>query len=275
MEQLTEAQKQVLAVFLAVGLLYVFARIAYEYFAKERFTWFNVLHPVRQISASERNFISSFLLPYEQFNANQRKTFLKRFAWFKSKKPFVFYGNKEHREQIKSYVAASAILLTMGMRSFRFEKSISRIIIYPNKYYSKISRNHHIGEYNPNLRILVFSAEDLEKGFKIPNDNRNLGIHEVAHALMFEAGKATTWEARRFKVGLIRLRKLFDKPEFQERLLHSDYFRDYGKTNFAEFFAVMIENFVESPQAFRSNFPALYETVQRMLNFDFDKPNES
>nr|WP_299385797.1 zinc-dependent peptidase [Allomuricauda sp.] len=272
MEQLTETQKQILAVFLAVGLLYVFVKIAYEHFVKERFTVFNVLHPVRRISSTDRIFIASFLLPYENFSVDQRRVFLRRFAWFKSKKPFVFYGDIQNRDHIKSYVAASAILLTMGMGNFRFERSISRIIIYPNKYYSKIARNHHVGEYNPNLKILVFSAEDLEKGFTIPNDNVNLGIHEVAHALMFEAGKSSTWDAKRFRVGLIKLRKMFDEPEFQDRLSHSDYFREYAKTNFVEFFAVMAENYVESPQIFKKTFPGLFDTVRRMLNFDFDAP---
>ncbi len=273
MGQLSETEKQILAVLLAVGLLYVFAKVAYEHFTKERFTLFNVLHPVGRITAAERNFIASFLLPYAHFNANQRRVFLKRFAWFKSKKPFVFYGAIENKEQIKSYVAASAILLTMGMRRFRFENSISRIVIYPSKYYSRIARNHHIGEYNPGLKILVFSAEDLKKGFRIPNDNLNLGIHEVAHALLFDTGNSSNWEARRFRAGLIKIRKLFENPEFQEKLSHSGYFRDYGKTNFVEFIAVATENYVESPQEFRSNFPGLYEIVRRMLNFDYNDPS--
>lgn len=272
MGQLSEAEKQILAVILAVGLLYVLSKVLYEHFTQERFTFFNVFHPVRRISAHERNFISSFLLPYRQFNSYQRKRFLKRFAWFKSKKPFVFYGDIENREQIKSYVAASAILLTMGMKDFRFERSISRVIIYPNTYYSRIGKNHHIGEYNPRLKILVFSAEDLAKGFMIPNDNINLGVHEAAHALLFESGNSSTWEARRFKVGLLKIRRLFDDSKFQEKLTHSGYFRDYGKTNFIEFVAVATESFVESPQVFVQKFPELYEVVRRMLNMDFNDP---
>ncbi|MEX0363182.1 MAG: zinc-dependent peptidase [Allomuricauda sp.] len=265
---LTPTQKEIAALVLAVGLLYVFARVGYQQFFGERFTFYNVFHPVRRITARERNFISSFLLPYRQYNDKERKTFLKRFAWFKSKKPFVFYGDIENKEEIKAYVSASAILLTMGMNDFRFERSISRIIIYPDKYYSRIGKSHHIGEYNPNLRILVFSAEDLAKGFRIPNDNRNLGIHEVAHALMFETRKKASWEARRFKVGLVQIKNIFESREFQDTLSNTDYFRDYGMTNFYEFFAVMAENFVESPKQFKSEFAELYDTVKRMFNME-------
>lgn len=270
---LSATQKEIAALILAVGLLYVFARVGYQQFFGERFTFYNVFHPVRRITAKERQFISDFLIPYQQFNAEQKKTFLRRFAWFKSKKKFVFYNGITNEKQIKAYVSASAALLTMGMRDFRFERSISRIIIYPDNYYSRIGKNHHIGEYNPRLKILVFSAEDLENGFKIPNDNRNLGIHEVAHALMFETRKKSSWEARRFKVGLARIKNIYNQEGFQKDLAASTYFRAYGKTNFYEFFAVIMENFIESPAEFSGKYPDLYDTMRRMLNFDLNKPN--
>ncbi|SNZ01625.1 zinc-dependent peptidase [Flagellimonas pacifica] len=270
---LTEAQKQIAALILAFGLLYVFARVGYQYFFGEKFTLYNVFHPVKRITSKERQFIADFLLPYHQFNAEQRRAFLERFAWFKSKKKFVFYNGITNEEQIKAYVSASAALLTMGMQDFKFEGSISRVIIYPNKYYSRIARNHHIGEYNPRLKILVFSSEDLENGYRIPNDNLNLGIHEVAHALMFETKKKSTWEARRFKVGIARIKKLYDGKVFQDVLEKSTYFREYGKTNFYEFFAVCMENFIESPSEFSKEFPELYDTLRRVLNFDLNQPN--
>lgn len=269
---LTPTQKEIAALVLAVGLLYVFARVGYQQFFGERFTLHNVFHPVKRITAKERQFISAFLIPFQQFNTEQKKVFLKRFSWFKSKKKFVFYNGITNEEQIKAYVSASAALLTLGMRDFRFEKAISRVIIYPNSYYSRIRKNHHIGEYNPNLKILVFSAEDLEKGFKIPNDNHNLGIHEVAHALMFETRNKSSWEARRFKVGIARIKKTYNRDVFQQKLAKSTYFRAYGKTNFYEFFAVIMENFIESPGEFSKKFPDLYDTLRRMLNFDLNKP---
>ena len=268
---LSESEKQIAALVLAIGLLYVFARVGYEYLMGERFTLYHVFHPVKRINSRERQFISNFLVPYHKFSPEQKKDFLKRFAWFKSKKPFVFYGGIVQQEQIKAYVSASAALLTMGFKDFRFERSISRVIIYPDTYYSRIGKNHHIGEFNPNLKILVFSAKDLEKGFKIPNDNRNLGIHEIAHALMFETRNKSSWEARRFKVGLARIKKIHEQGGFQKRLEESSYFRAYGKTNFYEFFAVAMENFMETPENMSKDFPLLYETLGLMLNFKLDK----
>ncbi|MEM9078387.1 MAG: zinc-dependent peptidase [Bacteroidota bacterium] len=264
---LSDTEKQIAALVLAIGLLYVFVRVGYEYLMGERFTLYHVFHPVKRINSRERQFISNFLVPYDKFNPEEKKDFLKRFAWFKSKKPFVFYGGIVNQEQIKAYVSASAALMTMGFKDYRFENSISRVIVYPDKYYSRIGRNHHIGEFNPNLKVLVFSAIDLEKGFKIPNDNRNLGIHEIAHALMYETRKKTTYEAKRFKVGLARVKGIYEQEEFQEKLTESAYFRAYGKTNFYEFFAVAMENFMETPKYMEKTHPAIFDTLTRMLNF--------
>ena len=145
----------------------VFLKLIYEHLVQERFTFFNLFHPVKTINAKERYFIASFLVPFQTFTPADKKRFLKRFAWFKSKKRFVFYGDIANKEEIKAYVSASAILVTLGMMNFRFENSISTIIIYPSQYYSNIRKQHHIGEYNPRMKILVFSAEDLKHGFKI------------------------------------------------------------------------------------------------------------
>lgn len=267
MEQYSESEKQFYALLLAIGLLYVFAKAAYEHFAKEKFTLFHVFHPVKSIDAKERQFISNFLVPFQDFSPKEKRQFLKRFAWFKSKKPFVFYGDIQNKEELKAYVTASAVLVTMGMRNFKFQSSISRAIIYPSKYYSKISKKHHIGEYNPRLRILVFSAEDLKEGYRIPNDKVNLGIHEVAHALIIETKKSSTWEAMRFKVGLMRLKRIYETTEFQSRLKTSNVFREYAQTNFIEFFAVLLEVFFESPEGLKQSFPSIFQHVNRMLNY--------
>jgi Mlc titration factor MtfA (ptsG expression regulator) len=257
----------VIYISLFLGLVLVFVKIVYEYFLHERFTFFNLFHPIQPITAKERHFISSFLVPFQTFNSEQKRLFLNRFSWFKSKKPFVFYGEIENKEEIKAYVSASAILMTMGMKNFRFEKSISRIIIYPSQYYSNIDKRHHLGEYNPRLKTLVFSAKALKEGFRIPNDNRNLGLHEVAHALFFENRSKSSWEARKFKVGLTKLREVFDSTSFKERVNSSNYFREYAKTNFIEFFAVLVESFFESPKSLEEEFPELYFYLKKMLNY--------
>jgi Mlc titration factor MtfA (ptsG expression regulator) len=58
-------------------------------------------------------------------------------------------------------------------------------------------------------------------------------------------------------------------------LENSDYFREYGHTNMHEFFAVATENYVETPQRFKKEFPVLYNLMGKMLKFDFHQPIEN
>jgi len=154
----------------------------------------------------------------------------------------------------------------MGLKNFRFQNTIKRIIVYPSQYYSNLNKRYHLGEYNPRLKTLVFSAEDLEQGFKIPNDNINLGIHEVAHALFFENKVTASWQSRKFEVGLKKLKAIFDSENFEEQIIASTNIRTYGKTNFLEFFAVLLESFFENPKELQKEFPKIYFYVNKMLN---------
>ncbi|OQD42188.1 hypothetical protein BUL40_12280 [Croceivirga radicis] len=263
---LNSTEKYIALIFLTFSILVVVLKGVYQILAKERFAWRKLFNKVKPITEKERHFITAFLLPYQQFTHAERKQFLKRFAWFRSRKSFVFYGAIEEPEQIKAYVTASAILLTMGLRNYKYENSIRRIIIYPSAYYSKIAKRYHLGEYNPRFKTLVFAADELAHGFRIPNDNKNLGLHEAAHALMFEFDKMRGWEARKFRLGIRKFKGLFENPNFKKVLEGSTYFRPYSKTSFIEFFAVAVENFVESPSEFKTHYPGLFYLMTRIFN---------
>ncbi len=269
MAGLSEADKDIAALILVVGLLFVLVKVLYERLMHERFTLYNLLHPVAKITAVERHFISGFLEPFNKFDSQQKRLFLKRFAWFKSKKRFVFYGDVPNQEELMAYIAASAVLLTMGMKRYQYYRSVSRIIVYPSKYYSRIHQRHHLGEYNPRLKTLVFSADTLKEGFRIPNDRINLGIHEFSHALCYEMKQNGNWRTKRFLFGLKKLKDFLADTAQVERLSREAFFRNYGYENVYEFFAILTECFVESPKEFQTNYPNLYKTLQIMYNMDF------
>jgi len=52
-------------------------------------------------------------------------------------------------------------------------------------------------------------------------------------------------------------------------LIASKYFRDYAFTNQFEFFAVIVETFIETPKLFKSQFPNIYNKTKQILNFNF------
>ncbi|MEM7380336.1 MAG: zinc-dependent peptidase, partial [Bacteroidota bacterium] len=47
------------------------------------------------------------------------------------------------------------------------------------------------------------------------------------------------------------------------------YFRSYGKTNVHEFFAVAVENYIETPEEFKRQYPRLFKIITQMLNLGF------
>jgi len=147
--------------------------------------------------------------------------------------------------------------------------SIKKIIVYPTQYYSRITKQNHYGEYNPGLKTIVFSADHLLEGFRIPNDNINLAVHEFAHAISFNVANKLYTRSYVFLFGMNKIKRLISNAEFISKMERTGYFRPYAKTNIHEFFAVSVENFVETPSDFEDQFPKLYSIIKRMLNFGF------
>lgn len=219
----------------------------------------------------EKSFLGDAFPIYHKLPQKIKEKCERRIVWFRSRKKFVFYGDVEKKGDLKLLLSASAVFMTLGLKNYRMMRSVLRIIVYPTKYYSRIKKRHHLGEYNPGFKSVIFSADTIWEGFDIPNDNINLAMHEFAHALSFEMVKKSSWEARRFRVGLKKIKQLFSEEDFVIKLAASQYFREYGMTNLQEFFSVAVENYVETPKLFLNEFPKLYEILQRMLNFDFQQ----
>ena len=223
----------------------------------------------RKLGSSEVRFLEENIPQIRNLSPGEKEKLLKRTEWFASKKPFVYKGAVKNKKDVELLISASGMLLVMGMRQFKFIRSIRRIIVYPSDYYSIINRKYHVGEYNVGLRTLVFSESGLRDGFKKSDDNLHLAVHEFAHALCIETAGKNSWEAKRFQVGLRKIKDLFESSDFQDRLAQADYFRSYGNTNLIEFFAVIMENYIETPHRFQSLFPELYGLLRTMLNFEY------
>ena len=250
----------IIVVFVACSALYMFNYSIELY----------ILTPSKRnipLTSPEVRIISENLPAYKMLSKEQREKFNKRTARFRANKQFVFSERGANNSKIQLLLCATATLLTLGYRDYRIA-SVEKILVYPSEYFSKITRQHHLGEYNPKLKLLVFSAEHILEGFEHATDNLNLGVHEFAHALIFNFNRKYSLNALRFNKGLSQIKKLLRDPRFLQRMDKTDYFRDYAKTNIHEFFAVTLENFVETPSNFIADFPELYGILTKMLNFE-------
>lgn len=206
---------------------------------------------------------------YNKLSKREKRFFEHRVARFIYDKEFLGRKGLEVSIEMEILISATAIMLTFGYRNYHI-RSIERIIIYPDVFYSQSNDDYHKGEYNPKLKTLVLSWSDFLKGYDITNDNLNLGIHEFAHALHLNSFTERHIGATIFGDAFAELTNLLShEAGLREQILESKYFREYAFTNQFEFLAVIIETFIETPDEFKTQFPELYSKTKQMLNFDF------
>lgn len=202
---------------------------------------------------------------YTLLNEIERKKFLKRVNKFIRRTKF--YGRKgfEITDDVKLLISASAVQLTFGFYNFKF--SIFRtILVYPDEYKNAFTGNYHKGELNPK-GLIVYSWRHFLEGYYDNDDNINLGLHEMAHALFYTLLKTNDLDydldnylSNYVKLSANEIRKIRNGE------IH--FFRKYAGQNLQEFFAVSVEHFFESPSAFKAQLPRLYKYLSILLNQD-------
>jgi Mlc titration factor MtfA (ptsG expression regulator) len=162
-------------------------------------------------------------------------------------------------------ISACAIQLTFGFPGIYFSH-FYRILIYPNDYYSRITRKYHQGEVN-RAGIIVLSWSNFLQGYAQRGDGRNLGLHEMAHAMMLE-NKITNQEFEFLSNDHLDQWSRLAKKEIEQIKKGESIFREYGSANIHEFFAVAVEVYFEQPHFLYNQNRQLYETMALLLNQD-------
>lgn len=223
----------------------------------------------KKLTESQLKIIEEEVDIYDKLTDKQKRQFEHRVASFISEKKFIGRQELEVTERIKVLIASMGCMLSFGRKNYAYGL-IDYILVYPGEFYSYMNDAYHKGEFNPREKALVLSWPDFEKGFKINNDNLNLGLHEFMHAMQLEARRSRDLDSSRFAKQFQNILKLLtNQEEVKEKLDETKYFREYAFTNQYEFMAVLAEYFFESPQDFKAHFPKLYTYIQKLLNFRF------
>jgi Mlc titration factor MtfA (ptsG expression regulator) len=170
-------------------------------------------------------------------------------------------------DEMKVLIAGTAAQLLHGLKHFRFEH-FHTVMLFRDTYRSGRSGRMHQGEVRPSEGLIIISWGDHVRGYANPSDGRNVGLHELAHALWFEH-KAQAEEGKLMHPE--RLQDWIEQADAEiERIRagNSTLFRDYAGTNQVEFFAVAVEYFFEQAQRFREADPRLYGTMRDLLGQD-------
>ena len=273
-EQFTLGSKIILGISFA-ALFYMFLHYALKmvemlYVMKYKRPLYFHFHPfVKKLNSQQQSILKDNFPFYNKLNKRQKKYFQHRVKSFIIDKHFISRSDLKINDEIRVLVSATAVMLTFGFRDF-YIGLISKIVVYPNEFYSTLNRKKHKGEFNPKLKTLALSWEDFKKGFDNYNDKVNLGIHEFAHAIHLNSLKERDVSSTIFSDSFNELVTLLSNNErLKSNLVASNYFRNYGYTNQYEFIAVIIEAFIENPKDFRNQFPQVYHKTKQMLNFNF------
>jgi Mlc titration factor MtfA (ptsG expression regulator) len=219
----------------------------------------------RKLNPASKAFLETSFKYYQRLNDDDKLMFERRVQKFIKMKEFVARGELSSvTTEMKTLIAAAAIQITFGLPSIYFSH-FYKILVYPDSYYSTVTHHYHQGEVNTR-GFIVLSWKNLLQGYMDDSDGRNLGLHEMAHALkIVDAIRSDDYDLmdtgtfnKFIRHARIEMQRIADG--------HDSFFRDYAATNDYEFFAVAVENFFERSQEFESHHPELYGLLCELLN---------
>ncbi len=217
--------------------------------------------PEKHILFLEKNFAY-----YQKLPEKSRRIFIHKLARFMSSKEFIARKMSVVTDEMKVLISASAAQLTFGFRGITFPY-FYKIFVFPESFYNHTNKAYHKGEVNPRLKAIALSWKDFVEGY-LEEDGRNLGLHEMAHALRLENriinqehGFLEEWLLKEWEThARVTMKEIVEGQE--------TFFRKYGGVNNEEFFAVAVENFFERPLEFLEKHPKTYRTLCQLLRQD-------
>lgn len=200
---------------------------------------------------------------------------------FIAEKDFVGCNGVQITDEIKLTVAAQACLLLLNRKTDYYPK-LKTILIYPRAFVkSQQSTNAQGLQYTQSVVLagesweigkVVLSLQDTVDGADIPNDGHNVVIHEFAHQLDQEDGKANgapiLGKGQSYTCWADVFSQQFELLQAQAKRGTRSLLDYYGATNPAEFFAVASEVFFEQPKQFSEEFPELYKQLTQYYHVD-------
>ncbi|MCI2285201.1 zinc-dependent peptidase [Colwellia sp. MSW7] len=200
---------------------------------------------------------------------------------FLAEKNFVGCNGVQITDEIKVTVAAQACLLLLN-RKTDFYPKLQTILVYPSAFVkSQLSKDAGGVQFTTKIALageswdfgkVVLSWQDTIAGAKITDDGHNVVIHEFAHQLDQESGRANgaplLEKGQSYQCWSEVFAKQFALLKKQAKTGKPSIFDYYGATNPAEFFAVASEVFFEKSREFYHEHPKLYLQLKQYYQVD-------
>lgn len=204
---------------------------------------------------------------YQHLKPQDKQEFEYRVHTFILNNNFHPVNMEQVTDEMKVLISAAAVQITFGLKNLVFFH-FKDIYVFPEPYFNKLTRHYHRGEVKPDFGSISLSWECFKTGNAYPWSGVNLGLHEMAHALMLE--NYTYNEEHDFisEHDFERFHAVARPVFYQMQNGGEHFFREYAATDSDEFFAVAVEYFFEKPFAFRETLPELYSALANVLKQD-------
>lgn len=198
-----------------------------------------------------------------------------------AEKQFEGCGGLEMTDEIQVTIAAQAGILLLN-RKARYYPRLHSILVYPSTF---VSRDvEYVGDHayveGTSARLgeswrsgaLVLAWDSVKHGAMDFRDGQNVVLHEFAHQLDQEDGRADgapiLEHGSSYAAWARILRKEYEQMQATVRRGLETVMDEYGATKPAEFFAVATETFFEKPHALKGRHPELYEALKNYYKLD-------
>lgn len=208
--------------------------------------------------------IGSLFTYFNELPEEQKKRFVNRVHQFKSTKKFHFIG-LENNEDTSILVSASAVQVTFGLKNYLLSH-FKDIYILADAYHMDDDEELYIGHVAP--EGIYLSLKHFLYGYSNKNDNINVAVHEMAHALLYNNFFAQYGMDAHFKLNYESFSSSTGPILADVITNRRSYLRSYAFSNLHEFWAVSVEAFFENPKGLKENMADLYNALCRVLNQD-------
>ena len=214
---------------------------------------------------------------YRFLSESDRRELRSYIRWFVASKEFEGCDGLVISDEIRVLVAAQACLLLLHRETPCYER-LRLIRIYPGSFLDRNSADTIIGE-SWQHGVVLLAWDSVRGGTTNPFDGQNVVLHEFAHQLDQEDGKAdgtpllgvgmaTSEQAGVYASWARMLSKEYEELRRSIEERGKAVMDSYGGCDQAEFFAVATECFFEKPKQLCKRHPDLYGALRQFYRQD-------
>lgn len=214
--------------------------------------------------------IGSVFTYFNDLPLESKRKFVKRVHQFRLQKKFHYIG-LENNEDTAILVSSSAVQVTFGLKNYHLSY-FKDIYILADAYHMDNDDELYVGHVAPDG--IYLSWKHFLYGYSYKNDNVNVAVHEMAHALLHNNFFAQYGADTHFRLNYEKFSTSTGQILADVITQRRSYLRSYAFSNMHEFWAVSVEAFFENPLGLRQHMPDLYEALCGVLNQDPATPNK-